>query len=272
MGVRSALHAAINRGLVYWPVPDDDDFRRLTGRVADIGTKGLVDFYTEWLPIATGVAGASVRLQESENSHAEGPLVGLNVRQSRSFKTARERLASVHATMWHEAAHVRHPIPASWYDQLGGREPDVGAGQLFAAFQMLEDLRVERELVNFRPQAGPWLRYQLGCYGGMVSLAVRYGKQADCGWAMAATVTAGRAVAGVINRETLERITSAEKRLAAETTRLWDLWESYAMLTDAERDSGVADPHVFAFARLLPESISGASSDPSQNDGHQLAP
>jgi len=85
-------------------------------------------------------------------------VVWLNVKQSAPFKTARERLASVHATMWHEAAHVRHPILAgAWYDQFLELGHGLTAGQLFAAFQTLEDLRVERNLVSIRPQASPWL-------------------------------------------------------------------------------------------------------------------
>jgi hypothetical protein len=232
MGLRSAIQAAINRRLLYWPPPDDHDFRRLTDHVADVDADGLVDFYIEWLPIVTGVADASVRLQQSEHSHARGSVVGLNVADSRS-STARRRLASVHATMWHEAGHVRHPIPAAWHDQLGVGEHDLSGGQVEPAFQMLEDLRIERELVNVRPQATPWLRYQLGSREATVTFARKYGRQ-TC-WAAAATITAGRAVAGVIDRDTLKRITRVDKRLAAETDRLWDVWESYALLTDAER-------------------------------------
>jgi len=45
----------------------------------------------------------------------------------------------------------------------------------------------------------------LGCHKGMLSLAFNCGKQTDGGWAMAATLTAGRAVAGVIDRDQLNK-------------------------------------------------------------------
>jgi hypothetical protein len=72
---------------------------------------------------------------------------------------------------------------------------------------------------------------------------------------MAATITVGRAIADVIDRETVKRLTGADKRIATETTRLWDLWHSYAVLTDAERGAGAGDDQLIAFAHLLPASI-----------------
>jgi hypothetical protein len=255
--VWSGLQRAINRRLCYWPPPDDEDYRHLTARLSDVDVdgKGLLEFYARWLPDATGVAEASVRLQERETSYTEGRVVWLNVRDSLDFKTARERLAWVHVTMWHEAAHVRHPIPGPWLDELAQREPDVGRQRLDDAFQLLEDLRVERELVSAKPQAAPWLRYAIGCHGGVFELAVGCGKDPDCGWARAATMTAGRAIAGVIDHDTLHRITRFDKRLADQTTRFWDVWETYSRLTDAECDAGFGDDQLLALARALPEAI-----------------
>lgn len=255
---RGGLQGVTNRWLLYWPPPDDDDFRRLSGRVTDISVDGLLAFYNEWLPDAANVPEASVRLQESDVTYTEGRCVWLNVAQSRPFNTATERLASVHATMWHEAGHVRHPTYRAWLDGLAQRADDVGADRVLEAFQVLEDLRVERELVNVRPQAAAWLRYTLGFRKGMRPWAVWLGQQSDCGWAMAATITAGRAVAGVIDRDALTRIRKADKRLATETNRLWDLWSSYSLLTDDELNHGAGDEQLLTLARLLPEDTQAA--------------
>ncbi len=127
--------------------------------------------------------------------------MSLNVSQSLLFKSAGERLASIHATMWHEAGHVRHPIPGQRLDELGQRHGDLGPQRIDSAFQLLEDLRIERELLIAKPQAAPWLRYGVGCHGGVVTLALDLGKDPTCGWVAAAAMTAGRAVAEVIDRE-----------------------------------------------------------------------
>jgi hypothetical protein len=255
MRIPASLQSAINRRLLYWPPPDDEDFRNLSARATDAWDEELLAFYAEWLPTASGVAGASVRSQHDQTSFTEGSVVWLNAQQSLVFKTPTERLALVHAIMWHEAGHLRHPNFGSWLERLRDRDQNIAPRRLFAALQALEDLRVERELVAARPQAASWLRYQLGAFKGMVTLAVTCGGKTDCGWAMAATMTAGRAAAGIIDRDMLARITAADKRLAAQTSQLWELWKSYALLTDADRHTGEGDEQLLRLAALLPETI-----------------
>lgn len=238
----------------------DKDFRKLLSSAGDETAPAVIEFYAHWLPAVSGVDNARVRLQETDSTYTYGVDVGLNVASAQRLRTDVERLAFLHATMWHEAAHVRHPVSVEWINGLYERHGEVGERRVFAAFQSLEDLRVERELLSVRPEARPWLRYNLCAGGTPAGRAVRCGRDPSCGWALAATIFGGRVVARTFDMTTVQGLQRADPRLVAAIDELWHLWDSYSVLTDAERDAGIGDRQIRELAERLPAHVGSSST------------
>jgi hypothetical protein len=211
---------------------------------------GVMRFYAEWLPDRSGVAEARVELQSKETTHTVDHTVYLNMSDAVRLKAPTERLALIHATMWHEVAHVRHPLRSRWLDLLIERHA-APATSIEFAFQALEDLRIERELLCAHRGAKRWLRYNLEHAGGIVHRALSAGKDRECGWPLSATIYAGRVVAGVIGDGVVERLAAADDALGSEISALRGIWQSYAVITDGERDSGEGEEQVTTLARRI---------------------
>jgi hypothetical protein len=254
-GLPGPLQKVANRWLLCWPPPDDEDFACLTGLTTEIAPEVVLAFYSEWLPQASGMPDATVELQTGQDSYTQGHVVHLDLTVAQAIKAPLNRLASVHAIMWHEAAHVRHPTERAWLDELYEREDAVGRNRVYPAYQMLEELRAQRELISVRPQAGPWLRYQLGSFQGMLPGAVAMGKRTDFGWAAAATTWAAPVVADVIDQHIFERVVRYDRRIKTEVDHLMPTWTAYSTLTDEQLNTGAGGVHIIELAHRLPVDI-----------------
>lgn len=234
-------------------IPADRDFRRLLS-LNDRNATTIGEYYSRWLPTASGVPAATLVLQNTDMTHTRGSCVSLNVAVDSGLPTRPERLAFLHATMWHEAAHVRHPVSAPWFHRLL-ESTRLPTACVEAAAQTLEDIRVERELIGTRPEARRWLRYNLSSGHGLTANARALGSAADCGWGLTATMFIGRVVSGVLDKGALTELCQACPELDVESQRLWPLWDGYVRLSDPERDEGGGDRYVHELALVLRDSV-----------------
>lgn len=151
----------------------------------------------------------------------------------------------LHGEFWHELGH------ALYSKDLCSREP-ARTGVLDQAENLLEDIRIERRLVEEHPPTRSWLRANVIGRWYREDVIRQRSQPAEHGWARIATILSGRVHSGVLTGLEKQRLAQLFMSLPhVERLRFAavdEVWKAYAELGDADAAGPEVDELVEALA------------------------
>jgi hypothetical protein len=157
----------------------------------------------------------------------------------------------LHGEFWHELAHALYSQELIWE---GPRRSGVTA----EAENLLEDIRIERRLINEHEHSRSWLRANVVGRWYAEDVIREKSHPHDVGWARIATILCGRLHSGVITDGEATRLSRLFLSFPEVDVNEFDaaneIWAEFAGLTDKEAAGDRADFLIASLARYFVSS------------------
>jgi hypothetical protein len=149
---------------------------------------------------------------------------------------------------WHELAHALYSQELIWY---GAHRTGVS----LEAENLLEDIRIERRLLEEHFDAKPWLRGNVIGRWYREETIREKSHPSEHGWVRIATILCARRYSNVVNNDEADRLerifTSFPEVSGADFAAVEDIWKRYASLGDRETSEPLADELIGELADLF---------------------